>query len=466
MEIVRDKTKKDSYMNITVQNMFDRGELRKDHPLQRKPDQWKSSEKCGLIVTVIKDEDIDSIKVCEQLLSGGVVNWVIDGVQRLTILNEYMKGGFKLSRYIEFPIIRYQSAKKDEKGNIIKNDDGSYAYEIIEYDLRGRYYNNLPDELKERFNNYKIDIVKHLDCTDEEIGYHIRRYNKQKSMNPSQSAVTYMDNAAKDVKKISLKNPFFKNDAFQEKDRNNGSIERIVMESIMCMYHLDNWKKGKNIGTYLNNNLNSEEFNKLNENLYRLNNIYTDNFKQIFTVKDSFIWFTIFDKFSFLNLKDDKFADFLNYFIKFIENKNLNEFYEIDTKSSSKDKNIILKKLNKIESLMLEYFHIDKKDLEDINIFEFLKENVNQEIIIEDIEQYEEVLETLTLNVDNTSNLLKENNYPSLIALVAYSFLNDIDLDKWIVDFFKRENTYIYNQKDNYLYMKDDLENYIKHKEL
>lgn len=115
---------------------------------------------------------------------------------------------------------------------------------------------------------------------------------------------------------------------------------------------------------------------------------------------------------------------------------------------------------------MLEYFHIDKKDLEDINIFEFLKENVNQEIIIEDIEQYEEVLETLTLNVDNTSNLLKENNYPSLIALVAYSFLNDIDLDKWIVDFFKRENTYIYNQKDNYLYMKDDLENYIKHKEL
>ena len=40
MELVRDKTKHDTYMNSTLQNMFKRGELRRDHPQQRKADQW------------------------------------------------------------------------------------------------------------------------------------------------------------------------------------------------------------------------------------------------------------------------------------------------------------------------------------------------------------------------------------------------------------------------------------------
>jgi len=88
MDLMRERRTKDAYMNSAIQNMFMRGQLRKDHPLQRKPDQWDKQEKDGLIVTVLKGEDIDSIKVCEQLTEKGVVLWVIDGIQRLTVLNQ------------------------------------------------------------------------------------------------------------------------------------------------------------------------------------------------------------------------------------------------------------------------------------------------------------------------------------------------------------------------------------------
>ncbi len=364
MELVRDKRVKDAYMNSTLQNMFDRGELRKDHPLQRKPDQWNKSDKDGLIVTVIKQEDVDSIKLCEQLEANGVVLWVIDGLQRLTVLSSYRNGAFKIGNYVEMPVTSYQKVKRDEKGKVIKDEYGSYVYETVEYDLRGKGYQDLPVELKEKFDNYKIDVVKHLDCTDEEIGYHIRRYNKQKSMNASQNAVTYMDNIAREVKRISLNNRFLKDcGTYTEKERNNGTIERIVMEAVMCMFHMERWRKqSKKMGAFLNENSSKTEFEKLNQNLQRLEKIYREEWNGIFTSKDSFIWFTLFDRFTALGLEDQRFADFLTAFKAGLYEKKIGgeTFYEIDKSGSTKDKSVIVKKLAFLEALMLAFFKINR----------------------------------------------------------------------------------------------------------
>ena len=148
IKAARDKVIKDAYMNYALQNMFNRGELRKNHPQQRKPGRWNNSDRDGLVATVIKGEDIDSIKICEQLTEYGVVLWLIDGLQRLTTLTAYRSGAFKIGKNIDFPIITYQKAKH-------VND--KFSYENIEFDLRGKGYNDLPDELKDRFDNYKID---------------------------------------------------------------------------------------------------------------------------------------------------------------------------------------------------------------------------------------------------------------------------------------------------------------------
>lgn len=373
MELVRDRRVKDAYMNSTIQNMFYRGELRKDHPLQRKPDQWNKKDKDGLIATVLKDEDIDSIKVCEQLTENGVALWVIDGLQRLTVLDSYRNGAFKLGTKIEFPILVYQKVKRDGKGTIVKDGQNNYIYEKVEFDLRGKGYRELPDELKERFDNYKIDVVKHLDCSDEEIGYHIRRYNRQKSMTVSQDAVTYMDNIAREVKKISFNNRFFREyDIYTEREKNNGTIERIVIESVMCMYHLEHWQEqSRRIVAYLNQFSDKDEFDRLDSNLERLGNIYENRFQPIFSSKESFIWFALFERFTALSFEDTWFAGFLRAFQDGLCRKKVAGecFAQIDKKRSTNDKAMIMKKLAILETLLYGFLHINKEGIEDALLF-------------------------------------------------------------------------------------------------
>lgn len=64
-------------------------------------------------------------------------------------------------------------------------------------------------------------------------------------------------------------------------------------------------------------------------------------------------------------------------------------------------------------------------------------------------------------DVDKTSRLLEWQNESSMVAIVAYSFKNDIDLDDWIKEYFKNNCGYFSDQKKNYLHMKKDLEEYI-----
>lgn len=473
MDLVRDKRVKDALMNSTVQNMFERGELRKDHPLQRKPGRWSGSDKEGLIASVLKDEDIDSIKVCEQLTNNGVVLWVIDGLQRLTTLNSYLNGGFKLGKNVEFPTVTYQSAKRDAKGNIIKDEYGNYDYELVEYDLRGKFYCDLPIELKEKFNNYKIDMVKHLDCTDEEIGYHIRRYNKQKSMNASENAVTFMDNIAKEVKRVSLNNRFFKNDVYKEMERNNGTIERIVTESVMCMFHLDKWQKqSRNMGEFLNRNSSKQEFDRLNDNLNRLEAVYDESFGDIFTSKDSFIWFTLFDKFTSYDLPDRSFADFIRSYKadRMWERKfNGESFVDIDKNRSTKDKSVIVRKLEILECLLSGFLKVSSAPAGRDELEEFAAKmlEIDAGELHEDIDFYIESLDDLTARaVKDGSGILARENRPSLLAMMVYSYKNDVNLDDWLKEYAAKNDRYIADQKKNFIRMKTDFERYAAGKSL
>ena len=472
MELVRDKTKQDTYMNSTLQKMFKRGELRRDHPQQRKADQWDIQTRDGFVATVIKHEDIDSIKICEQLGKNGVTLWLIDGLQRLTALEKYRNGVFKLGKSVEMPLVHYQVAKKSGKDELLTDDEGNLIYESVQYDLRGAGYEDLPEKLKEEFDNYPVDVVKHLDCTDEEIGYHIRRYNHQKSMNATQSSITYMDSVARYVKNISGNHRFFKDCGnYTANEKKKGVIDRVISESVMAMFYIDHWQKqSKKMGEYLNDHAGRKEFEVLEENLDRLLVIIDEDLGQIFNSKNSFIWFTLFYKFTKLGIDDHRFADFLREFRNRLHDKGIPpyenlSFDSLDTNKSTKDKSIIMKKLNLLENLMLHYFHREESVLtgnSEGNLADFVRANVNMEITEDDIDQYIEVLEDLTLNVDNSSKLLHEKNRLSLTAMVAYSFQADIDLDDWIVDFFQRKKTYIADQKENYSDMKSDLLNYIK----
>lgn len=472
MELVRDKTKKDTYMCNTLLKMFKRGELRKDHPLQRKAGQWKTETRDGLIVTVIQQEDFDSIKICEQLNENGVTLWLIDGLQRLTTLDSYRNGLFRLGKSIENPIVYYQVARKNGSGEFEKDRNGNYIYDLVAYDLRGKSYKDLPDEIRERFDNYPIDVVKHLNCTDDEVGYHMRRYNRQTSMNSNQNGVTYMDSVAKYVKNIAG-NKFFMEGNYTETEKRKGVIDRVISDSIMAMFHLDEWQKQpKKIGLFLNKNASENEFSILDENLNRLEKIVDDTTKKLFNTKNSFIWFAVYNNFLKLELNDIEFSKFLHAFIETLCKEKIEEFdgmsfKEYDKNKSTKDKKVVKAKINAITSLMYKYFGKEKmEDKEEVNVLRFCQENMNEDINRDDIDLYDIAFDDYTIEVDNDSKLLDKKNRPSFIALVAYAFKEELDmyLPAWMSEYFMTHNSYNIDQVKNYYDMKNDFDLYVKTK--
>ena len=333
-------------------------------------------------------------------------------------------------------------------------------------------------ELKEQFDNYEVEIVKHLDCTDEEIGYHIRRYNKQKSMNASENAVTFMDNVAKEVKRISLNNKFFKNDIYKETERNNGTVERIVTESVMCMFHLESWQKqSKKMGDFLNRNSSGKEFDRLNENLKRLENIYDDCFKNVFTAKDSFIWFTLFDKFTKLGLPDEKFIEFVKEFNSGLSGKEINgdTFRDIDKNRSTKDKSVIVRKLFILETLMNEFLHITSKEdksvkkenregVASVTAKDIVTEFINSAADDGDMELYEIIANDISESIDDPdAAILSDKNRSSFVALAAYAAQEEEEdtLKEWI------RNSHVFirltgKEKEDYLQMREMFDTYRK----
>lgn len=418
MKLLRDRTKQDTYMCQKVLNMLKRNELRKDHPLQRRAEQWDDATRNGFIATVIKSEDCDSIKICEELTSDAVVLWVIDGLQRITTLDKFKNNLFKIGKTIEFPIIEYQVAERDEDGKYKRNEDGELIYHIESFDLRGKYYSDLPENLKENFDNYPINVVKHLDCTNEQIGYHIRRYNHQTSMNTAQNAITYMDATAKYVKPISEKHRFFKDYCkLSATKRRKGAVEKIIAEAMMGIFCFDKWTKTtKKIGMHLNQTIGKDEFDKFKEYLDRLEAISSDKTSVLFTEKNALLWFMLFDKFTKLGIDDSNFGNFMNAFVDSLHCKLVgdNSFDSLDRNRSTKDRFIIEEKLGLLNTLMREYLDIEETtyDVDTIDdetkkyVEEFCESELMEMADLDEDDKMEVALKTLEATHNDTCNAL------------------------------------------------------------
>ena len=424
-----------------------------DADTQRVP-EWKAIVD-GLAVTVLTDDYVPVIILAEE--DNGQIH-IVDGGSRTAAFRMIRYGNYKIKSSVENPIIQYKAMSKDENGKAV--------WEDAEFDIRNKTFDQFPKELQKKFDEYQVDTVVHEHCNKEKIAMYIKRYNEHKAMNANQKMFVYLPAFAEKIRDISKRNFFINNCVINDNEKDKGMLERVISETVMTMFHFDKWNKnGKKIATYLNENASVDEFNKLDSNLERLESIITDTTKILFNSKDSFIWLTLFDKFTQYGLDDAKFGEFLDAFVNELKDKPIDDklFYTVDEKGSTKDKSVIVDKLHILETLMKEFLHIE--EVEEVkDILKFVKKNVNPYITEEDIELYSDILDGLTLEVDNNTKLLNEDNRPSLLALVGYACKNDIDLDDWIKQWFISNTTYLLDQRKNYEIMKDNLSKYMYEK--
>ncbi len=461
------KIRKQTYtMSMFMEYIKDR-DIRDDADVQRASGQWSSEQKNELIMTVLTDGYIPPVFIGED---ANRQKWLLDGLQRSSSLKLYRHGNYRISSAVRNSIITYRAKTKDENGDIV--------WEDAVFDIKNKTYEELPDELKKQFDSFQIDAIVFEECTMEKMSELIQVYNNHAPMNTTQKAFTYVSNFARTVRKI-LESRFFVDCSnYTEKEKIKGVTERVVLETVMGMFHLDDWKKqAKQLGVYLNEHSSKEEFQRLSDNLRRLEQVITEETKELFNSKNSFLFLTLFDRFTKLGADDHQFIEFLEEFKINLRWKKIGGilFDEIDKGKGTKDKAVVISKLTMLENMMWSFLRKKAKKTKTalpldykVTAKDIFKEYVDAEVEDEDIELFEMVADDVSEAMEGVHSVwLSKENRASFVALTGYAMKEETEdeLKSWFPDYERRKHGCdSSDQKRNYLHMKLDFERYLKNK--
>lgn len=429
------------------------GYITNDADTQRNP-AWKPIAD-GLTVTILTDEYIPPIILAEE--ESGQIH-IVDGGSRTAAFRMVRFGNHKIKSSVENPIIPYKK--------LIKDENGKTKFEDAEFDICNKTFEQFPKELQKKFDEYQIDTVIHENCDKEKIAMYMVRYNTRKNFTANQKQFLYVPKFAEQIRDITSRQFFVNNCDIKGSEIEGGILERIAYESVMITYFIDKWNKSGNKNpSFINKNATVDQFEKLNNDISRLENIVSERAKTLFNARDSFIWFALFNKFTQTGLDDEEFGKFLNVFVDGLRNKAVDGqlFDRVDDTGSTKDKANIIAKLHILETLMREFLHIG--EAENVTSESFVAEMVDMpvETVKEEMDLYEESLKVLENNtIRDGSKLLEIANRLSLLAMVAYSYKNDVDLDNWLEEYAANNNTYFMDQRKNYSHMVNDFKQYQK----
>ncbi|MFA6832080.1 MAG: hypothetical protein WCR36_07405 [Bacteroidaceae bacterium] len=472
---VAETYKNTSYSIESISKQLQKRRIRDDHILQRYSGMWAGFAKSALISDILRGKSLTQIIISEEIKNGLRMQWLIDGKQRCTTLDDYMHDGFPISKNVKNYNIRYQTTKIDESGYEVVNDEGFTEMEYKEFDIRGKRFSQLPEELQDIFKDRQIPVLYNMNCTKKDIAEDIARFNRSRPMNKAQNGWLGLEEGfaelVDNISKMSFFQPDFKGSKYTSNDLSSSGIRRIIVESIMCADFIDDFGKYDKMCEFLSEEASDTNFTDFYSLIERLIVVADDRVSELFTAKDSFLWLGLFSRFANLGIDDIKFIDFMEEFTKCLSVKEVNGVsyrdmcYDKETGKSkpTKDKTIVIQKIEIMESLLMEYLHINKTDnsTEQESELDFVKENISKDVTDLDIEFYGDMLNDYILSVDNNTKLLNLANHKSLVGIVAYACSNDIDLDEWFIDYFNRNNTYDLDQKQNYIKMREDLEKYI-----
>ena len=320
------------------------GRLVINHPLQRYSDMWSKEQQGNLIRRVLHDGRFLPILICTQYDEYGCeVRYLIDGVQRMTTFEDYMNDKFAISKntidyIVDYDGVLYETKpnmsgkfilKRDRKKNLIPilDENGNIQRRVQSIDIRGLKYSELPPELQEKINNYKVSVELKLECTDEDIQIEILDYNSGTKMNDAQIGKNRLGaEFARIVIELS-NHPFIKNKCgFTQDNYKKGVIDRAINEALMLVnFGVDNWTTShKDLCRKLSNWLTTEHTDKMRELFNELDDIMPELNKDIpeekeildyFTLKEFFVVMANYHHFRDCGYKSECYTQFLHNFI-------------------------------------------------------------------------------------------------------------------------------------------------------
>ena len=150
-----DYTSKTRSLQSLVKDM-NKGTINLSHKLQRPEGQWNRKQKSDLIDSLLRHYPINpTYAIVEE---DGTLS-VIDGVQRLSTIRDYIENIFALSK---------------DMNDIIINGE--------EKNLSGLKFDKLDEDVKSEILNAELQIYRMTDCTETDIRELFRRQNAGKPL--------------------------------------------------------------------------------------------------------------------------------------------------------------------------------------------------------------------------------------------------------------------------------------------
>lgn len=355
------KIRKQTYSLDQYLKLMNAETIRSDADCQRLSGQWNNNMAGELIATVLTDNYIPPIILGEEIINDITRLWIIDGLQRSSTLAMFRYGNMKIAKNLDEYIVGYQRKILDVNGNPKRDGKGEIMWETSTYDIRNKTYDQLPEELKERFCGYQIETAVHQNCDTTEISKFVRKYNNHVAMNTAQKAFTYVDSFAREIRRIAENRFFADVYSSSKKGKINGTFERISGDMILLCNYPKKYKKDTKIGfKWLNENATLYDFESVDNLLSRLT-VAIDSKKEIralFTSKNTSIFVTVFKAFTEIGRTDEEFGKFLQWFIDGGSETEIDgkTWEMLDTERATRDSSVVHGKIDYLVALMEQYF--------------------------------------------------------------------------------------------------------------
>lgn len=186
---------------------IEKGNILLSHKLQRPEGQWNRKQKTDLIDSLLRKYPINPTYAIKE---NGKLS-VIDGVQRLSTVRDFLSDGFALSKDME-PVIVNEEEKL----------------------LGGLKFSKLDEDTKDAIINSELQVYELVDCTEKDVREMFRRQNAGKPLNGKQLRIVHESDVFSDAIYSLATHPFMEK-LMTKAQRKNGTDRDIIIQTFMLI---------------------------------------------------------------------------------------------------------------------------------------------------------------------------------------------------------------------------------------
>lgn len=202
------------------------GEISLVHKFQRKEGQWNLLTKSELIDSLLRGYPINPTY---GVLEDNEVLAIIDGVQRLSTVRDYLEDKFALSKKLKSVTIK------------IKDADGMSEVEV---EIAGKKFSELDEKVREELMSAELQIYKITKYTEEDIREMFRRQNAGKPLNPVQKMMSELSDDLRNAMDTITGHPVVIGKFMTEAQLKSSAEQSIALEVLMMTEMNDEYDFG------------------------------------------------------------------------------------------------------------------------------------------------------------------------------------------------------------------------------